>query len=89
MTILQFFNQFSFYLLPALVLMGVAAVLIWRKARRVWWLGWSSAVILVVAFALLNRIPQTTELKLDTASDIRSAIASAGKPTLVEFYSNY
>ncbi len=89
MTIPQFFNQFSFFMLPATVLIVAAVILRWRKARPVWWFGWGMAIVGVVMFALFNRMPQTTALKLDTAADIRATIASAGKPTLVEFYSNY
>lgn len=43
----------------------------------------------IVAYALISRVPQTATMKLDTAADIRAAIPTAGKPTLVEFYSNY
>lgn len=89
MSILQFFNQHSFFLLPTLLLALAAGILLWRRARLLWWGAWGLALVGVVAFALVNRVPQTATVKLDTAADIRAAIASAGKPTLVEFYSNY
>lgn len=89
MAIAQFLNQHSALMLPVIMLFAAAAVLIWRKARPVFWGFWALALVGVGAFVLLNREPQTTTLTLDTAADIRAAIQTAGKPTLVEFYSNY
>jgi hypothetical protein len=89
MAIVQFFNQYSFFMLPATILVVAAAVLIWRRAKPIVWALWGLAVVGVVAFALANRVPQTATVKLDTAADIRAAIQASGKPTLVEFYSNY
>lgn len=89
MPILQFVNQHSFLLLPALLLALAAGILLWRKARPLWWGAWGLALVGVVAFALINRVPQTTAVKLDTATDIRAAVQGPGRPTLVEFYSNY
>lgn len=76
-------------MLPATVLMVAAAVLRWRKSRPAWWIGWGAVVLGVAVFAFANRVPQTTAMKLDTSADIRVAIQSTGKPTLVEFYSNF
>lgn len=76
-------------MVPATALLVAAAVLRWRKAKPVWWFGWVMAIVGMAIFAFANRVPQTSEVKLDTAADIRAAIANAGKPTLVEFYSNY
>jgi hypothetical protein len=89
MAIAQVFNQYSFFVMPTMVLIIVAGVLIWRRARPVFWAGWGFALVGVVVFALANRVPQTATVKLDTAADIRAVIQTAGKPTLVEFYSNY
>jgi TRAP-type uncharacterized transport system fused permease subunit len=87
--IAQFFNQHSFLLLPVFLLIAAAAVLIWRKARPAWWGAWALTLVGVAAFVLLTREPQTARVKLDTAADIRTVIQTAGRPTLVEFYSNY
>ncbi len=89
MTIVQIFNQFSFFLLPALILIAAAMIMILRRARPIFWVAWGVVIVGVVAYALASRVPQTATVKLDTAADIRTAIQSAGKPTLVEFYSNY
>lgn len=89
MTIVQAFNQYSFFLLPAIVLLVVAIVLMRRRVRPVLWAVWAVALAGVVAYALISRVPQTTTVKLDTAADIQAAIRAAGKPTLVEIYSNY
>ncbi|MCS6848491.1 MAG: hypothetical protein RMN52_12360 [Anaerolineae bacterium] len=89
MTIVQILNQYSFFVLPAIVLAAVAVVLIRRRARPVFWAAWGAVLVGIVAYALISRVPQTTTVKLDTADDIRTAIQTAGRPTLVEFYSNY
>ncbi len=89
MTIVQIFNQYSFLLLPAIALAIVAAVLLRRRARPSFWVAWGAVLVGVVAYALLSRVPQTATVKLDTAADIRMAIRTAGRPVLVEFYSNY
>jgi hypothetical protein len=89
MSIVQVFNQYSFFMLPATILVVAAAVLIWRRAKPIVWAVWGLALVGVVVFALANRVSQTATAKLDTAADIRTAIQASGKPTLVEFYSNY
>lgn len=89
MTIVQVFNQYSFFLLPAIVLAVVAVVLVRRRARPAFWAVWGVVLAGVILYALVSRVPQTATVKLDTAADIRTAIQTAGKPTLVEFYSNY
>ncbi|MFN4295001.1 MAG: hypothetical protein ACK4JD_12820 [Thermoflexales bacterium] len=89
MTIVQLFNQYSFLLLPAIALAIVAVVLIRRRARPSFWVVWGVVLVGIVAYALVSRVPQTAMVKLDTAADIRMAIQTAGRPVLVEFYSNY
>ncbi|BCX02131.1 MAG: hypothetical protein KatS3mg053_0069 [Candidatus Roseilinea sp.] len=89
MTIVQIFNQYSFFLLPAIVLAVAAVVLIRRRARPIFWAAWGAVLVGIVAYALISRVPQTATVKLDTAAAIRATIQNAGKPTLVEFYSNY
>jgi hypothetical protein len=89
MAIAQFFNQYSFFMLPATILVVAAAVLMWRRAKPIVWAVWGLALVGVFAFALINRVSQTATVKLDTAADIRAAIQVSGRPTLVEFYSNY
>ncbi len=89
MTVVQIFNQYSFLLLPAIALAIVAVVLTRQRARPIFWVVWGVALVGVVAYTLISRVPQTATVKLDTAADIRIAIQTAGKPVLVEFYSNY
>jgi hypothetical protein len=89
MSILQVFNQFSAIMLPTVILIVAAIVLLRRRARPVAWVTWGLVLVGVVVFALVNRVPQTATAKLDTAADIRVAIQGAGRPTLIEFYSNY
>lgn len=89
MTIVQFFNQYSFLVLPAIALAIVAVVLIRCRSKPSFWVAWGVVLVGVVAYALLSRVPQTATVKLDTAADIRAAIQAAGRPVLVEFYSNY
>ncbi|PJF48591.1 MAG: hypothetical protein D6709_11695 [Chloroflexi bacterium] len=89
MTAVQIFNQYSFLLLSAIALAIVAVVLTRQRARPIFWVVWGGVFVGVVAYALMSRVPQTATVKLDTAADIRIAIQTAGKPVLVEFYSNY
>jgi len=86
MTLAQLLNQNSFLLGGVLVLGGWWVVLIVRRARRYAWLIWAAAVAIVVGFNLAART--TPERTFESVADVQTAIAS-GKPTLVEFYSNY
>ena len=88
MTPIQYLNQFSVFMLPGLLLLAAAVFMALRRAKPMLWMAWVGALMLVAAAVLAQRTPQTTALKLDSVSDIRVAIAS-GKPSLVEFYSNY
>ncbi|MCS7054873.1 MAG: hypothetical protein NZM18_01665 [Thermoflexales bacterium] len=89
MTIVQLFNQYSFFLLPVVILLATAVALIRRRARAVFWVAWAAVLVGFVAYGLFSRVPQTIGVKLDTAADIRAAIQTAGRPTLVQIYSNY
>jgi hypothetical protein len=90
MTVFQFFNQHSYLLISAIVL-GVAAIALFRRraprarARRAWliWLG-VLAVAIVGWFAL-----RTGEgVSFNSVADYEAALRT-GQPTLVEFYSDY
>jgi protein-S-isoprenylcysteine O-methyltransferase Ste14 len=85
MTIFQFFNQHSFLLISAIVL-GVAAIALFRRHARRAWLIWFGVLIVVIAgwFAL-----RTGEgMRFNSAEDYEAALRT-GRPTLVEFYSDY
>ncbi len=85
MTFLQVFNQNSFVFISGFALAVAAVMLLARKARRAW-LVWGVCVIAAVIgwFALRT----TDGLQLNTVADYEATLRS-GKPTLVEFYSNY
>ncbi len=86
MTIAQSFNQNSFLLAAGVVLGGSFLALIARRARLRFWLAWiaGAAVVAGVFFAMRTAVPQA----FDTADDVQRAVSS-GRPTLVEFYSDY
>lgn len=85
MSLGQVFNQNSFVFISGLTLAVAALVLLMRKARRAW-LGWGACVVAVVIgwFALRT----TDGLQLNSVADYEAALR-AGRPTLIEFYSNY
>ena len=85
MSLGQVVNQNSFVFFSGFVLAVAALVLFARKARRAW-LVWGALVIAAVTgwFALRT----TDGLQLNTAADYEAALRT-GRPTLVEFYSNY
>ncbi len=85
MTLLQVFNQNSFVFISGFVLATAAVMLIVRKARRAW-LVWGACVVAAVIgwFALRT----TDGLQLNSVADYEAALR-AGRPTLIEFYSNY
>jgi hypothetical protein len=88
MTLIQYANQFSVFMLPGLLLLAAAVFMAVKRARLVLWLGWMGALLMVVSAVVAQRTLPTANLKLDSVADIRRAIAS-GKPSLVEFYSDY
>jgi membrane protein implicated in regulation of membrane protease activity len=87
MTPFQLLNRFSFLIFPLLLFAAGAAVLLWRRARWPWWAGWATLLAAFLVLALTSG--QRTSARYDTPENIRLALASAGQPTLVEFFSNY
>jgi hypothetical protein len=85
MSLVQVFNQNSFVFISGSMLIVLAAVLMFRRARR-GWIVWGA---LVVAAAIGWYTLRTTNgLQLNTLADYDAALRS-GQPTLIEFYSNY
>ncbi len=87
MTILQIVNRFSLLIPALLALAGIALLLARRRVRWPLWAAWGGLLALVVAFLLTSG--QRTTARYDTPDNIRQALAAAGQPTLVEFFSNY
>ena len=85
MTIAQLFNQNSFLIGSGLVLGVWLAALSARRARRRFWLAWIAAVAAALGIFLTMRT--AASLTFAAAADVQRAIA-AGRPTLVEFYSD-
>ncbi len=85
MSLPQVLNQNSFVFVSGSLLIVLAAVLLFRRARR-GWLGWGALVVVAVIgwYALRT----TDGLQLNSAADYEAALRS-GQPTLIEFYSNY
>lgn len=86
MTLAQWLNQNSFLLLAGAALGGAAIVLRTLHARRALWLLWGVALVVATVIMLGGRT--TPERAFAAADEIEQAIAG-GKPTLVEFFSNY
>ena len=85
----QVFNQYSFFVSVVLVAAIGGALLLWRGAGPLGWIGLAVVLAAMIGFALSGRVQQPAAIKLDTVEDIRSTITKSGKPSLVEFYSNY
>ncbi len=85
MTLFQVFNQNSFLFISGFVLAIAALILLVRKARR-GWLVWG--VLLMAAVIGWTALRTTDGLQLNSAADYEAAL-HAGRPTLIEFYSNY
>ncbi len=85
----QVFNQYSFFTSMVLVAIFGGALLWWRNAGPLWWVGLAVVLVGMIAFALTSHVRQPVAIKLDTVADIRRTISKSGKPSLVEFYSNY
>ena len=85
MTLTQIFNQNSFVVICGFTLAVAAVVLLLRTARRAW-LVWGLCVVatLIGWYALRT----TDGLQLNTVAEYEAALR-AGRPTLIEFYSNY
>lgn len=87
MTLFQIANRFSFLILPILLFAGLAILLQRRRARWPLWAAWGGLLAVYLAFLLTSG--QTTTARYDSPDNIRQALATAGQPTLVEFFSNY
>jgi hypothetical protein len=85
MSISQFVNQHSYLMISAAALVIFGGVLRARQARRGWLL-WGALAAVAAAGWLALRTPDGRQL--NTAADYEAALR-AGRPTLVEFYSNY
>ncbi len=87
----QIFNQYSFFVLVALVTILGSTFLWWRKAGPLWWVGLIVALVALAGYALTSRVQQLqpAAIKLDSVENIRTTLRKSGKPSLVEFYSNY
>ena len=85
MTILQFFNQHSYWLICASVL-GVAALVLFRRHARRAWLIWSGVLVIALAGWFVLRTGEGTAF--NSVADYEAALRT-GQPTLVEFYSDY
>ncbi len=88
MSLFQIANRFSFLILP-LLLFAALAVLLRRRRSKTWplWAGWGGLLAIYLAFVLTSG--QASSARYDTPDNIRQALATAGEPTLVEFFSNY
>ena len=85
MTLFQYFNQHSYLLICAIVLGSVAIALFRRHARRAW-LIWLGLLAVVLAGWLALRTGEGAQF--NSVEDYEAALRT-GKPTLVEFYSDY
>lgn len=85
----QIFNQYSFFTSVVFVAILGGALLRWLRAGPLWWVGLAVVLLAMLAYALASRVQQPVAIKLDTVEDIRRTISKSGKPSLVEFYSNY
>jgi hypothetical protein len=108
--VLQFLNGYGLILIPAILALGAAALLIYRRSRFRWWAAWAAGVTGSVAGLLIlptasgtviaavpdsdadasGMVQMRDSLEWDSAESIEKAIlASDGKPTLVEFYTDF
>lgn len=87
MSVFQIANRFSFLILPLLLFVGLAAILWLRRARWPLWAAWGVLLAVYLAFVLISG--QATTARYDSPDNIRQALATAGEPTLIEFFSNY
>jgi len=86
MTAAQFLNQHSFLMTASVLLGGWLVFLLARRPRRAVWAAWVAAVAL--AFGVFFRLRTAAPHAFETADDVERAISS-GRPTLVEFYSDF
>lgn len=87
MLLFQIANRFSFLLLPLLVFAVAALILVRRHVSWRPWAAWTSLLVVFLVYVLLSG--QVATAGYNTPENIRRSLATAGQPTLVEFYSNY
>ena len=85
MSIAQFLNQHSYLAIGSVILLILAAFLLVRRAHRAWLIWGALAVVMVAGWLVLRT---GTGARLDSTEAMEATIAS-GRPTLVEFYSDY
>ncbi len=85
MTLFQFFNQHSYLFISAVVL-GLAALVLWRRHARRAWLIWSGVLVIAILGWFALRTGAGTQF--NSVADYEAALHS-GQPVLVEFYSDY
>ena len=88
MTVWQLLNQHSFLLLAGgMLAVGLMVLLVARRriGRRARWIGLLALVALAGAFAVMRTAAPSAYA---SAADVQRAVSS-GRPTLVEFYSDY
>ncbi len=78
-------NQFS-YVLIAIFLVGVASIIVWRVRRVPRWLSVGVVALALVVVWLVARPTATAEV--NSLADAEGLIGT-GKPTIVEFLSEY
>jgi cbb3-type cytochrome oxidase subunit 3 len=85
-SITAFFNQFSFVLMVATALLALVAVMRWRRAAR----GQIMGVVLVIGI-LTGVVWSALRPGGNSVASVEEARAqiAAGKPVLIEFFSNY
>jgi hypothetical protein len=84
----MFFNQFSFVLI-ALFGIGLLSLVTWQaKALPLWLRIGGPLVALLATFIFWLALRPTPSITVNTAADFDRLLAS-GKPTILEFYSEY
>lgn len=87
MLLFQIANRFSFLILALLVFTVAAVILVRRRASWRPWSIWGGLLAILLVYILISG--QTGTAGYDSPAAIRRSLATAGQPTLVEFYSNY
>jgi thiol-disulfide isomerase/thioredoxin len=82
----QLFNQFSFLFLSLGLLLALAALLRWRRAAWRWTLTGMLILALLLGGLWLVVRPGVSDV---TEASTAEAILTNGRPTLLEFFSNY
>ena len=87
MLLLQIANRFSFLLLPLLLFAIAALILVRRQGSWRPWAVWGGLLALFLVYVFVSG--QVSTAGYNSPENIRRSLATAGQPTLVEFYSNY